>query len=285
MKIQKLLNEAPELTNAQIKIMKTFGVFRYSVNEDGSIDIPGSVRLLTNQSDNKHSFPVKINKVYGDFEVMFGMNLSPINFPNEVTGNFIIEKMSVSNLKLFPKIVGGNYIVEYSELESLEGAPEIVDGSFSVGGNNLTTLEHGPKEVSGYYSASMNLLETLKGIPSGRVKDLNISSNPTLKVLDFLPNEIINNLDITNTEIKSFKDIHKKIKSSNSIKIPARMYTNSLDLIRSNIKEIVGLGKGDTPEAYIFCSILEKHIGQGRKGVLACQTELISSSYDFSNYL
>ena len=131
-----------------------YGVYNYTINNDGSIDVDGHVNL-SNKKLTK--LPLKFNKVYGDFYC---------------SGN------QLTSLEGSPKDVGGSFYCEYNKLTSLEGSPKEVGGSFYCHNNQLTTLEGGPKEIGGSFNCNNNQLITLEEGPSKIGNTVNCYNNP-----------------------------------------------------------------------------------------------------------
>lgn len=117
------------------KTPEDFGINKYKVNSDGSLD------------------------VFGNIYVTGIINMLPFFF-NEVNGDFNLIN-SVSTLEGCPKIVNGYFSCSRNNLESLEGAPETVANGFFCHHNNLKDLKYSPKIVKGDYSCHHNNLKTL----------------------------------------------------------------------------------------------------------------------------
>jgi hypothetical protein len=95
-------------------ICKQYGIENYTVNDDGSIDVNGSVDL------------------YG-----YQLTELPLVF-NKVTGYFSCSYNNLTTLKGSPKWVGGYFSCYNNYLTSLEFSPDYVGGYFSCDYNNLT---------------------------------------------------------------------------------------------------------------------------------------------------
>ena len=122
-------------------VCSKYNIRNYTINDDLSIDIKGSVYLF-NKSLTK--LPLKFNIVSGDFDCSH----------NKLT-----------TLEGSPKEVGSNFYCYYNELTTLEGSPNDISIDFICSNNQLTTLEGSPKNVGGNFDCSDNQLTTLKGIP------------------------------------------------------------------------------------------------------------------------
>lgn len=100
---------------------KTYKIKNYTINDDMSLDVDGSVNICSYGKADINELPLTFNKISGDFKVI----------SNRLT-----------TLKGCPKIVGGNFDCTYNQLTSLEGCPEQVGLIFSCSFNQLTSLEH-----------------------------------------------------------------------------------------------------------------------------------------------
>jgi hypothetical protein len=95
-------------------ICEKYGIEKYTINDDGSIDVNGSVNLY--------------NK---------GLTELPLTF-NKVTGNFECGVNRLTSLKGSPRWVGGYFYCTNNNLTSLEFSPDYVGSFFSCQYNNLT---------------------------------------------------------------------------------------------------------------------------------------------------
>lgn len=160
------------------------------------------------------------------------------------------------------------------KLTTLVGAPKKVIGNFNCEYNKLTSLEGGPKEVDSMFLCSYNTLTSLKGAPRKVGKDF-ICVNSKLTSLEGIPSYIGGYFDCSNNRLTSFKDIHKF-----TTEIHHRFYCEDNPikshvlglLLIPGIKRIVNDDK--------WANILNKYIGQGRKGMLDCQNELIEDGLE-----
>ena len=75
------------------QIIKDFAekyiIGKYSINEDGSVDVTGDVKVINTSPQSKlHNIPIRFNKISGDFRI---------------NGNYI------TSLEGCPKWVGGEF--------------------------------------------------------------------------------------------------------------------------------------------------------------------------------
>jgi hypothetical protein len=106
------------MTNQEIKdICNYYGIFGYTINPDGSIDVNGDVKLT---DAGLGRIPIKFNKVDGYFECSYNKLTDLENFPNEISGSVYLTGNNLKNLKGFGKVGGITYL-HSNPLESLEG--------------------------------------------------------------------------------------------------------------------------------------------------------------------
>lgn len=94
-----------------------YGIGHYLINNDGSIDVIGDVKL-----SNRHlkKIPLKFNKVSGNFNCSNNLLKSLKNCPKEVSGSFDIEYNSLSSLDGCTDNIGGSiFVIEGNPLHSL----------------------------------------------------------------------------------------------------------------------------------------------------------------------
>ncbi len=115
-----------EINNIR-KICSKYDISRYSINDDGSIDVGIHVDIRDNKLTE---LPVKFNRVNGNF--MCGANL-------------------LTTLKRAPAYVGGYFNCNNNKLTSLEGGPKYVGGYFTCVQNNLTSLQYAPIDFTTFH--------------------------------------------------------------------------------------------------------------------------------------
>jgi hypothetical protein len=116
------------MTKKQIKaFLEANWISNYTINEDLTIDVDGSVWLEIEDTE----IPVQFNEVNGDFILMNSANLT--------------------SLKGSPINVFGNFSCRDLNLTSLVGAPDYIDVNFDCSGNPITSLE-GMPEVFGNFA-------------------------------------------------------------------------------------------------------------------------------------
>ena len=198
------------MSNKIVKFCRKLGIYNYTINDDGSVDVDGDVDFSDTSITNIPPFLV-FNKVYGNFICSKNKLTSLENAPKEVTGYFDVgfnkltsldgapvsvgmgfncDGNNLTDLKGSPKGIGGSFICSNNNLTSLEGSPEYVI-DFSCSYNNLTSLKGCPKEIGGRFVCSNNNLTDLKGGPKSMSKKLYCKGNPIGSILDEVDIEFI----------------------------------------------------------------------------------------------
>ena len=128
-----------------------------------------------------------------------------------------------------------------------------VDGYFDCGNNQLTSLEGAPHAVGGNFFCNSNLVTSLEGTPHTVGGGFSCASN----------------------QLTSLEGVHKIIKKINGM---MNLRGNPIESGGIGLIMIDGLTKiiSDLPAF----RIIEKYLGQGKKGLLLCQDELIEAGYE-----
>jgi len=163
-----------------IDICKKYNIKRYTINDDGSIDVDGDVDLY---KMNLNKLPIKFNKVNGYFSCSWNVLTSLEGCPNITNSNFSCSYNNLTSLDGSPNKVGWNFDCSSNQLTSLEGCPMEVDVDFICYNNNLTSLEGCPLRVSGTLSCINNKITTLKGFPMIIEGNLDLMYNP-ISIID-----------------------------------------------------------------------------------------------------
>ena len=127
-----ILLENQNTNNIDIELLRECVIGTYTINDDGSIDVDGSVYI--NNRDL-----IKI----------------PFKFRN-VSGYFICNDDQLTSLEGAPNSVGGAFWCSNNQLTSLEGAPSSVGSNFYCSDNQLTSLEGAPSSVGGDFDCTSN---------------------------------------------------------------------------------------------------------------------------------
>lgn len=144
----------------------------YKLNEDGSIDI------YQNFNFSEHcrgEIPLKIRKVFGNFNASSSGLKNFNNFPDEITGHLNISYNRIESLENGP-LVGGNYICSHNKIKSLKGIQKTINGNFECVNNSFINLIGSPTNINGNFDAVLNNLETLEGGPENIKGNVHINS-------------------------------------------------------------------------------------------------------------
>ena len=107
------------------QICRKYDLDRYTINQDGSVDVNGDVDL---SNYNLKKIPLMFNKVSGHF-TMFDNKISSLKgSPKEIIGgDFTTTYNNLTTLEYGPKIVSGVYRCKFNKLVNLHGFPEYFD--------------------------------------------------------------------------------------------------------------------------------------------------------------
>ena len=124
------------LVNQQNKeidsICKKYGIRNYTINEDGTVDVDGNVRLYRK-----------------------GLTELPLKF-GRITGKFSCEFNQLTSLEGSPKWVGKDFNCGNNEIKSLEGGPEFVVGDYYSHTNKLVNFKGFPEDFEGFSNFTSN---------------------------------------------------------------------------------------------------------------------------------
>lgn len=154
-----------------------------------------------------------------------------------------------TNFEKLPLVISqadGEFYCEDVGLKTMEGFPKLVGGQFMVSRNNLTSFEGAPEHCQG-------------------------------------------RVFITYNPIKSLKDIHKHFKyigedlSVSTLLHPIDLcFIDGLKFVNMSVtpkyKSPVPLPTGKTWTE--MTDIINRHLRKGRRGALACQTELLEAGFE-----
>ena len=137
-----ILLENQNTNNIDIELLKKY-VYgtpgKYTINDDGSIDVKGSVNV---NIKNIAKIPFKFGIVSGNFNCSDNQLTSLLGAPKTVGGSFYCSNNQLTSLEGAPNSVGGDFYCSNNQLTSLEGAPNIVGGNFYCYDNpNLSYTE------------------------------------------------------------------------------------------------------------------------------------------------
>jgi hypothetical protein len=140
-------------------------------------------------------------------------------------------------------------------LTTLAGSPKHVYGEFRCVQNNLKSLEGGPYSVGGDYMCAFNQLTNLKGAPN-KIKGMFSCVGNPLQSLEGLPQEGVEKLSLS--------------------------YSPNLPLLRALVaQEILFRQRVDAHEPPpLVQEIMTKYAGEGKRGAIRCQKELIAAGFE-----
>ena len=163
MKIFRYKNFIKESKEDIESICKKYGIKNYTINEDGTIDVDGDVRLY--------------NKVLNRLPLKFG----------KVSGNFYCGNNELKSLEGSPREVGGDFFCHSNQLTSLEGSPRSVGGYFYCYRNQLESLSGISKYISKGIDIEINQLRDVQGIKDGWRGEVWINENPVYQIFKLFP--------------------------------------------------------------------------------------------------
>ena len=127
-----ILLENQNPNNIDLELLKKCINGTYTINDDGSIDVEGSVEL-TNKNLTKIAF--KCRNVSGDFYCHNNQLTSLEGAPNTVGDYFVCTNNQLTSLKGSPNNVGGSFYCYYNKLTTVDGVPNTIGGSFKCYSN------------------------------------------------------------------------------------------------------------------------------------------------------
>ena len=151
---------------------------------------------------------------------------------------------------------GGDLYIE-EKIDLLDGCPEHITGSFYSNNNEVISLVGGPEKVDGDYVFSWNHLTDLVGCASHIGRELNCTFN----------------------NITSLVGIHKIIKSCKVIYFDVnKIKQGGIGLLMiANLTRLLSTNFSPLTEPF---KIIEKYLGTGTKGMMACSKELTEKGYE-----
>jgi len=144
-------------------ICNEYGIKKYSINSNGSIDVNGDVYLSYREI---FKLPLKFNNVIGNFRCNSNKLTSLDGAPVTVGGYFYCSHNQLTSLVGGPVTVGGDFDCDNNHLTTLVGSPISVGGDFNCDFNILTTLVDSPITISGHFNCNNNCLTSLMGAPT-----------------------------------------------------------------------------------------------------------------------
>ena len=156
--VESIINNKLTFQKNINKICKKYDIENWTINNDGSIDVDGSVYL---NHITLIELPLKFGKVSGDFYCDNSNLTSLLGSPREVGGNFDCHDNELTSLEGSPKFVGHAFYCHYNKLTSLEGAPDKIGSDFLCTYNRLINFKYLPL-ANGYVFFGNPIDEFLK---------------------------------------------------------------------------------------------------------------------------
>jgi hypothetical protein len=196
--------------------------------------------------------------------------------PEAVGYSFNCAHNYLTSLKYGPKTVENEFLCNNNNLTSLEYGPSIVGDSYSADHNELTSLRGAPRKINGTFYIVHNPLPNMIGGPD-EVKTLRCGAAGVSDVhfLEGAP-RITKELRIFSETVMSLSGLHKYVPSVPKITIDTKVL-NVLSLFLIKDLTTVKLWKVEDSKANV---IINKYLGQGRKGMMLCQAELVQNGLD-----
>ena len=138
-------------------------VSNYKINENGIVDVAGSVDI--SRLGLVSNLPFAFGIIDGDFLCNNNKFKSLVNMPKFVGGNFNCSSSLINTLEGCPIHIGGDFDCSYNKLTDLRFCIDQVGGSFNCRYNDIKSLEFGSSSVGGDYKCDGNQLTDLNFHP------------------------------------------------------------------------------------------------------------------------
>ncbi len=193
-----------------------------------------------------------------------------------VTGIVNLYNMKLEQFPVRFGTVGGHFYCGKNRLTSLEGAPSSVSGYFGCHNNWLTSLEGAPSAVGGNFDCSWNKLTSLQGAPSAVGGNFDCSWNK-LTSLQGAPSAVGGNFFCSDNRLTSLVGVHKILKRIGGGVL--YIWSNPIESGGISLVLVEGLMKIVVYEDQPAFEIINRHLGQGMRGVLRCQEVLHEAGF------
>jgi hypothetical protein len=165
--------------------------------------------------------------------------------------------------------IDGDFSLASMRIVSLEGSPQVVEGNFDCSFNQLTSLQHCPQSVMDF-DCSNNPLTTLQWCP--RVPAELLCDNAQLRDLTSVPPATY--LSVQMNPIVNFRNTPSHIQEVAVTWHRDLPLLGLLTVAQINIHRVNGAHYAEVE------NILKKYAGEGKRGVIRCQKELISAGFE-----
>jgi hypothetical protein len=258
-----------ELVEAPLKHKAVSNLMNYGEIGDRD-DVDCSERRLTSLEGSPAI-------VHGSFNCEKNKLTSLVGAPGKVGGDFSCGQNSIKSLDGLPKIIGGSIDLFFNPpLKSLEGLPEHVTGNLNVAHCRLKTLEYCSQTIDGHFLAQGNRFPSLVGGPQHVGGNYTINESPELQSLEGGPKFVGGNVYIQADGWDVLHNIHKHFPQINGRLAIDGVVTKHL-LAIFLIKGLQSFGSFNDQEAV---AIVNKYLGQGRKGMMLAQAELVQNGFE-----
>lgn len=143
-----------------IQLCKFYKIHNFTINDDNSLDVQGSVDL---KSNGLKEIPFKFNSVSGDFNCSRNKLTSLKGSPINVGGDFCCFSNNLIDLTESPSKIYGDFYAYHNPLKTLLGSPRKLIGNFYIGGTYLTNLIGCPRQIGGSFTFDGSLVSTYSG--------------------------------------------------------------------------------------------------------------------------
>ena len=206
--------------NEMNSICKKYGIKNYTIMDDGSIDVDGSVDLTSYELTE---LPLKFGVVTWNFFCSQNNLTTLKGCPREVGGRFTCNHNNLTTLSGSPESVGGHFNCSNNKLTTLEGSPKSIGDGFDCDGNNLTSLEGSPESVGGTFYCFKNNLTDLKGSPESIGGGFYCHTNPIGSIFDKVDIDFIR-------AFKTFKVLNDGVVDLKRLRYVMEIFDKPIDL-------------------------------------------------------
>ena len=182
--------------------------------------------------------------------------------------DFVVKHTDLVSLDGAPSWVGRDFLCGHNQLTSLLGSPKHVGGDFNCDNNQLQSLEHCPKSVGANFSCMTNELSSLEHVPE-KVRGLFCMENKLVS-LHGAPKKITGELRAWGNQLESLEGMPTEVG------ILWIDYSPTLPLLRCLNAKKMWQGTRWPREVW---DILQKYLGQGQSGAIACAAELAAARF------
>jgi hypothetical protein len=203
----------------------------------------------------------------------------PADLPQEVAGNFLCNKNSLSTLEGCPQVIHGNFLCENNlPLKSLVGGPRKVGGKFYTYNCPFESFQGMAQEIGSYIHMRGNHCKNFVGFPQVVNAGFDVSITH-INSLEGFPRQITGDVFIDDSKITSLHGIHKRIDFLDGVLNIANTVTSHV-LSVLLIKKLHAVNLGHNGDFGIVTGILNRYVGKGHEGLIEAQAELIEAGLE-----